>query len=112
MGHIDGLHDLVGPLPVNVVLLVDLEPACAYSRGRYRAAYGPVQHVCDGARVRRGVPLHFDRVAGLRGHRRDARALGPAHVTDYVVARHVRLYRRCRGQNRVELVLRNSLGEE
>lgn len=93
MGHVDSLHDLVGPLAVDVVLLVDLEPAGAYPRGRGRAAHGPVQHVRDGARVRRRVPLHFNRVAGLRGHRRDARSLGPTHVADYVVACHVRLYR-------------------
>lgn len=92
MGHVDNLHDLVSPLPVDVVLLVDLKPARACPRGRGRAAHGPVQHVCDGARVRRGVPLHFDRVAGLHGHRRDARAFGPAHVADYVVACHVCLY--------------------
>ena len=63
--HARRLHILIRPLPVHIVPLVNLGPAGADARGLAGVGHRPVQHVRDGARVRRAVPLHLDGVAGL-----------------------------------------------
>ena len=90
VGHILRLHDLVGPLSVGIVELVDLEPranaGCLLGIGDRS-----VEEVGDGPRVRRRVPLDLDGVACFGrtyGNRR--RHDVAVHVAGDVVRLHVR----------------------
>lgn len=85
-----GLHDLVGPLAVDLVLLVDLEPSSTDTVGLAGVVDGTVQEVGDGAGVAGVVPLDLDGVAFLRGDSLDARRnLGAADVAGHVLGCHV-----------------------
>lgn len=68
VAHVLGAHDLAGPLAVDVIELVDLEPRSNTS-GILGGVDGAEQHVSDGSRVARLVPLDLDGVslAGLNG---------------------------------------------
>lgn len=86
VGHVVGLHDLVGPLAIDLVLLVDLEPAGTDTGSLASIIDGSVEEVSDGAGVARVVPLDLDGVTlssldGLntRGN------LGSADVAGHVV---------------------------
>jgi hypothetical protein len=90
MGHVVRLHDLVGPLAIDLVKLINLEPASADASSLGRVVDGSVQEVSDGARVTGGVPLNLDGVAlsgrnGLnaRGH------LAAADVAGHVIRCYV-----------------------
>ena len=89
VGHVDRPHDLVGPLSINVVELVDLEPASAHTSGGRSIVDRAEEHVGDWARVSRAIPLHLDAVAlaGLDGL--DNRRSRRHNVAGDVVARHV-----------------------
>lgn len=69
VGHVGCLHDLIGPLAVNLIQLVDLEPASANTSSLRCVIDGTVQEVGDGTGVAGGVPLDLDGVAlsGLDG---------------------------------------------
>ena len=89
--HILRLHDLVCPFAVDVVELVDLGPG-ADARGLLRVGDGAKEAVGDGARVRGGVPLDFDGVAGLGAADGDGAGDDVAvYVAGYVVGCYVGL---------------------
>ena len=91
VGAVAGLHDLVGPLAADLVLLVDLEPARTDAVGLAGIVHGAVQEVGNGTRVAGVVPLHLDGVALGGGDRLDARGhLGAPHVARHVVGGYVR----------------------
>lgn len=86
VGHVGRLHDLVGPLAIDLVLLVDLEPASTDTGSLGGVVDGSVEEVSDGARVAGGVPLDLDGVALSGGDGLDARGnLGAANVASHVV---------------------------
>lgn len=90
MRHVYRLHDLVCPLPIHIVLLINLEPG-AYAGSLGSIGHGSHQHVRDGAWVRGRVPLDLDGVASLRsngGHPRGDRVA--VDVARNVIAGHVR----------------------
>lgn len=88
--HVHRLHDLVRPLPIHIVLLVNLEPG-AYAGSLRSIGNGSEQHVRDGTWVRGRVPLDLDGVASLRGNRGHSRGdLVAVDVARNVVAGHVR----------------------
>ena len=63
VGHVGGLHNLVGPLAVDLVELVDLEPAGANTGSLGSVVDRSIQEMSDRTRVTGGVPLNFDGVA-------------------------------------------------
>lgn len=88
--HVDRLHDLVRPLPIHIVLLVDLEPG-AHAGSLRCIRDGSEQHVRDGPRVGGRIPLDLDGVAGLRSNGSHPRGdLVAVDVARNVVAGHVR----------------------
>lgn len=77
---------LVGPLAVDVVALVNLEPAGANTSLLGGVVDGAKQEVGDGAWVRRDVPVDGDAVALVGGNGVDARGdVGAVHVAGNVV---------------------------
>lgn len=86
VGHVAGLHDLVGPLAVDLILLIDLEPASTDTSCLRSIVDGSVQEVSDGARVARAVPLDLDGVTLSGGNGLDARGnLGTTDVASHIV---------------------------
>lgn len=91
VGAVASLHDLVGPLAGDLVLLVDLEPAGADAVGLAGIIDRAVEEVGNGAWVAGVVPLDLDGVALGGGDGLDARGhLGAAHVAGHVVGGYVR----------------------
>lgn len=90
VGHVGGLHDLVGPFAVDLVELVDLEPASADTSSLGRIVDWSVQEVGDGTGVAGGVPLDLDGVAfgGLDGFNA-GRHLAAVYVASHVVGLYV-----------------------
>ena len=90
VGAVAGLHDLVGPLAGDLVLLVDLEPASADAIGLAGIIDRAVQEVGDGAWVAGVVPLDLDGVALGGGNGLDAGGhLGAAYVAGHVVGCYI-----------------------
>lgn len=89
MRHVHGHHDLVRPLAVDIVLLVNLDPL-AHTGGLRGIGDGAEQHMRDRAGVCGRVPLDLDGVASLGGDGRHARGdLVAVDVACDVVAVHV-----------------------
>lgn len=90
VGHVAGLHDLVGPLAINLVNLINLEPSGTNTSGLAGVVDGSVQEVSDGAGVARVVPLDLDGVALSSGDGLDTRGnLGAADVASHVIGGHI-----------------------
>ena len=84
--HVVGLHDLIGPLAINVVLLVNLEPACTNASRLRGIINGSEQKVRNGTQVTGVIPLHLDGVALGGINRQDASGdLGAVNVAGHVV---------------------------
>lgn len=60
--HVDSFHDLVRPLAVYIIQLVDLDPSSNAS-SLCCICHWAVEEVRDGTRVSGGIPLHLDRIA-------------------------------------------------
>ena len=88
--HVGGLHDLVGPLAIDLVLLVDLEPAGADTSSLAGVIDRAVQEVGDGSGVAGRVPLNLDGVAfsGLDGLDTGGN-LGAVDVASHVIGLYV-----------------------
>lgn len=89
MCHLHRLHNLIRPLSIHIALLIDLDPAPHPALLR-RIPDRPEQEMRDRPRMRRRVPLDFDRVA--RGGGADgfgARHGVAAHIAGDVVGADV-----------------------
>ena len=87
VGHVLSTHYLVGPLAIDVVKLIDLEPrsnAC----GILCRVDRPEEHVCDGAGVSGLIPLDFDGVALVRSDGVGDASLS-VDITSHVLARDI-----------------------
>lgn len=90
MGHVVLLHDLVGPLAVDLVELVNLEPSSTDAGSLGSIVDGSVEHVGDRTWVAGLVPLDLDSVALGGSNGLDTGGdLGAADVADDVVAGYV-----------------------
>ena len=63
MRHVGRLHDLVGPLAVDLVQLINLKPTSANTGSLGSVVDRSIQEMSDRTRVTGGVPLNFDGVA-------------------------------------------------
>lgn len=90
MRHVLRLHNLIRPLPIHIIHLINLCPRPDTRRLR-GIADGAKEHVRDGTRVRGRVPCHLDRVTSLGGDGGHARGHYVAvDVAGNVVAGDVR----------------------
>jgi hypothetical protein len=90
VGHVVSTHDLVRPLPINVVKLIDLEPSRTDTSNLRGIIDGTEKEMRDWSGVAGLIPLNLDSVALVRGDSLNSRGnLVSVHVAGHGIAGNI-----------------------